>query len=60
MVLTGLEMTGAKRPVAAESGALSAGWWLASENRQLSVESTLEGGPRFATGDIGGEVRIFV
>src|SRR3546814_2454100 len=33
-------------------GLLSAGWWLARrENRQLSVESTLEGGPRFAAGD---------
>src|SRR3546814_19071716 len=42
-------------------GHLSAGWWLAlRENRQLSVESTLEGGPRFAAGDIGGEVRVFV
>jgi len=30
----------------------------ASENRQLGVESTLEGRPRFAAGDIGGEVRI--
>ena len=29
-------------------------------NRQLSGESTLVGGPRFAAGDIGGEVRIFV
>jgi hypothetical protein len=43
-----------------QSGPLSAGRWLASENRQLSVESTLEGGPRFAAGDIGGEVPIFV
>src|SRR3546814_15278632 len=42
-------------------GHLSAGWWLARrENRQLSVESTLDGGPRFAAGDIGGEVRVFV
>lgn len=32
----------------------SAGRWLASENRQLSIESTLEGGPRFAAGDICG------
>ena len=31
-----------------------------NENRQLSRESTLEGGARFAAGDIGGEVRIFV
>src|SRR3984885_7166067 len=38
----------------------SAGRWLASENRQLSVESTHVGGPRFAAGDIGGEVRILV
>ena len=30
------------------------------ENRQLSVESTPVGRPRFAAGDIGGEVRIFV
>jgi hypothetical protein len=30
------------------------------ENRQLIVESTLEGGPRFAPGDIGGEARVFV
>src|SRR5882757_11537975 len=30
------------------------------ENRQLSIESTLEGLPRFATGDIGREVRIFL
>ena len=44
----------------AQSGRLSAGRWLASENRQLIVESTLVGGPRFATGDIGGEVRIFL
>jgi cytokinin dehydrogenase len=36
------------------------GRWLASENRQLIVESTLVGGPRFATGDIGAEVRIFL
>ncbi len=43
-----------------QSGPLSAGRWLAGENRQLSVESTLVGGPRFAAGDIGGEVRIFV
>lgn len=28
------------------------------ENRQLSIESTLEGRPRFAADDIGGEVRI--
>src|SRR3546814_11790342 len=42
-------------------GLLSAGWWLARrENRQLSVDSTLEGGPRFAAGAIGGEVRVFV
>ena len=31
-----------------------------TENRQLIVESTLVGGPRFAAGDIGGEVRIFL
>jgi hypothetical protein len=37
---------------------LSAGRWLASEDRQLSVESALVGGPRFAAGDIGREVRI--
>src|SRR5260221_10101014 len=30
------------------------------ENRQLSIESTPEGRPRFAAGYIGGEVRIFV
>ncbi len=36
------------------------GLWLAGENRQLSGESTLEGRPRFAAGDIGGEIRIFV
>src|SRR5260370_16224322 len=28
------------------------------ENRQLSIESTPEGRPRFAAGYIGGEVRI--
>jgi hypothetical protein len=38
---------------------LLAGRRLAGENRQLSVESTLVGGPRFAAGDIGGEARIF-
>src|ERR1700754_4726135 len=38
----------------------STGRWLAGENRQLIVESTLVGGPRFATRDIGGEVRIFL
>jgi hypothetical protein len=43
-----------------QSGRLSAVRWLASENRQLSIEGTLVGGPRFATGDIGGEVRIFL
>ena len=31
-----------------------------SKLRQLSVESPLVGGPRFAAGDIGGKVRIFV
>ena len=30
------------------------------ENRQLSVESTLVCGPRFAAGDVGREVRIFL
>ncbi len=34
--------------------------WPASENRQLSGESTLEGGACFTAGDIGGEVRKFV
>jgi hypothetical protein len=29
-------------------------------NPQLSVESPLVGGPGFAAGDIGGQVRIFV
>ena len=29
-------------------------------SRQLSVESSLVGGPRFAAGDIAGQVRIFV
>src|SRR5882672_9853045 len=42
------------------SSLLPAGRSLAGENRQLSFESTLEGGPRFAAGDIGGEVRIFL
>jgi hypothetical protein len=37
-----------------KSGPLSAGWWLAGVNRQLSGESPLVGGPRFAAGDIGG------
>src|SRR5947208_2482129 len=40
-------------------GSVRSGRSLASENRQLSFESTLKGGPRFAAGDIGGEVRIF-
>src|SRR3546814_4372622 len=31
-----------------------------SEDRQLSVESSLEGGPCFAAGDVGGEVGIVV
>src|SRR3546814_8470946 len=31
-----------------------------SEDRQLSVESSLEGGPGFAAGDVGGEVGIVV
>ena len=39
---------------------LSAGPRFASEHRQLGGERTPEGGPRFAAGDIGGEVRIFV
>ena len=30
------------------------------ENRQLIVEGTLVGGPRLATGDIGGQVRILL
>src|SRR5882757_10878494 len=38
----------------------SAGRWLAGVDRQLSSESPLVGGPRFAAGDIGGEVWIFV
>src|SRR5215212_10287292 len=38
----------------------SAGRWFACVDRQLSVEGTLVGGPRFAAGYIGGEVRIFV
>ena len=54
---TGQAMKGSSEP---RAGPSSAGRWLASENRQLSVESTLVGGPRFAAGDIGGEVRIFV
>src|SRR6187455_2404286 len=46
--------------VSTQNGRLSAGRWLAGENRQLIVESTLVGGPRFATSDIGGEVRVFL
>jgi len=42
-----------------QGGPLSAGRH-GVENCQLSVESTLEGGPRLATGDIGGEVWIFL
>jgi hypothetical protein len=41
-------------------GPQSAGRLLAGVNRQLSVKGTLVGGPRFAAGHIGGEVRIFV
>src|SRR3954454_5344217 len=41
-------------------GPPSASRWPAGVNRQLSVESPLVGGPRFAAGDIGGKVRIFV
>src|SRR3954451_5741500 len=44
----------------ARGGPRSAGRWLAGVYRQLSVESPLVGGPRFAAGDIGGKVRIFV
>src|SRR5258708_10466112 len=44
----------------ARDGSASAGWRLAGVNRQLSVESPLVGGPRFAAGDIGGEGLIFV
>jgi hypothetical protein len=36
----------------------SAGRRLAGVNRQLSLESPLVGGLRFAAGDIGGQVRI--
>src|SRR5688500_12917503 len=39
---------------------LSAGRWLAGVDRRLSLESPLVGGPRFAAGDKGGQVRIFV
>src|SRR5260370_8948676 len=42
----------------AQDGPQSAGRWLADVNRQLSVESPLVGGPRFAAGDIAGQVRI--
>src|SRR4051794_1321494 len=38
----------------------SAGRWLADINRQLGGESPLVGGPRFAAGDIGRQVRVFV
>jgi hypothetical protein len=38
----------------------SAGRWLAGVDRQLSVEGSLVGGPRFASGDISGQVWIFV
>src|SRR5947207_6278982 len=38
----------------------SAGRWFACVDRQLSVEGALVGGPRFAAGHIGGEVRTFV
>jgi hypothetical protein len=37
----------------AQGGSLSADRWVAGENRQLIVESTLVGGQRFAAGDIG-------
>ena len=48
--------TFAQRP----SRPLSAGRLLAGVDRQLSGEGPLVGGPRFAAGHIGGEVRIFV
>ena len=38
----------------------SAGRWLAGVNRQLSVEGSLVGGPRFAAGDISSQVWVFV
>jgi hypothetical protein len=38
----------------AQNGPQSADRWLTCVNRQLSVESSLVGGPRFAAGDIGG------
>src|SRR5579863_3431552 len=38
----------------------SAGRWLAGVNHQLSVEGSLVGGPRFAAGDISGQVWVFV
>lgn len=43
-----------------QSGPPSAARWLAGKSRQLRVESTLVGGPRFAAGGIGREVRVFV
>jgi SAM-dependent methyltransferase len=38
----------------------SAGRWLAGVDRQLSVEGSLVGRPRFAASDIGGQGRVFV
>src|SRR5258708_24547729 len=46
----------AERPDRAQDGPQSVGRWLAGVNRQLSVESPLVGGPRFAAGDIAGQV----
>jgi len=43
-----------------QDGPQSDGRWLAGVNRQLRIEGPLVGGPRFAAGDIGGQVRKFV
>jgi hypothetical protein len=38
----------------------SGGWGCSGERRPLRVESTLVGGPRFASGDVRGERRVLV